>query len=230
MGDILINLRNVEKKYIGKYVETTVFTNLSIEINKGDFISISGRSGGGKTTLLNIIGMLDFDFNGSMTFNGEDVRTFSENRYQQFRNREIGFIFQDFKLIPEMTVFENIEVPIAFSSKVHIKKNKKKHIDQLLIDFGLFDKKNALPYELSGGQKQRVAIVRALVNEPSIIIADEPTGNLDKESSELIMKLLTELNEKMGITIVLVTHDEEIRSYARKMHTLESLCSVTTKP
>ncbi|WP_214630335.1 ABC transporter ATP-binding protein [Paenibacillus agaridevorans] len=230
MGDILINLRNVEKKYIGKYVETTVFTNLSIEINKGDFVSISGRSGGGKTTLLNIIGMLDFDFNGSMTFNGEDVRTFSENRYQQFRNREIGFIFQDFKLIPEMTVFENIEVPIAFSSKVHIKKKKKKHIDQLLIDFGLFDKKNALPYELSGGQKQRVAIVRALVNEPSIIIADEPTGNLDKESSELIMKLLTELNEKKGITIVLVTHDEEIRSYARKMHTLESLCSVTTKP
>ncbi len=211
-------------------METTVFTNLSIEINKGDFVSISGRSGGGKTTLLNIIGMLDFDFNGSMTFNGEDVRTFSENRYQQFRNREIGFIFQDFKLIPEMTVFENIEVPIAFSSKVHIKKKKKKHIDQLLIDFGLFDKKNALPYELSGGQKQRVAIVRALVNEPSIIIADEPTGNLDKESSELIMKLLTELNEKKGITIVLVTHDEEIRSYARKMHTLESLCSVTTKP
>lgn len=219
----IISLRDARKKYSGKYTSTEVFGGLSLDVNVGEYLAIIGRSGGGKTSLLNIIGLLDSDFEGRLLFRGRDVRSLKAADYRRIRNEEIGFVFQDFKLIPELTVYENVEVPLAFSSRKERPSLRKERILSLLREVGLAGKERAMPRELSGGQKQRVAIARAIANEPALLIADEPTGNLDEDSSDSILSILRELNVKRGMTIVLVTHDPEVMSHADKVYELRNL-------
>lgn len=219
----MISLRNARKRYVGKYTSTEVFNGLSLEVNVGEYLAIVGRSGGGKTSLLNIVGLLDSDFEGRLLFRGRDVSSLKDADYRRIRNEEIGFVFQDFKLIPELTVYENVEVPLAFSHKKERRSHRKERILSLLREVGLDGKEHAMPHELSGGQKQRVAIARAIANEPALLIADEPTGNLDEDSSRSILSILRELQVKRGMTIVLVTHDPEVMSHADKVYELRSL-------
>ncbi|MHA6481865.1 ABC transporter ATP-binding protein [Paenibacillus sp. strain BS8-2] len=219
----LLSLRDASKCYKGTYTDTNVFSGLSLEVEEGDYLAVVGRSGGGKTSLLHIIGLLDPSFEGRLLFRGQDVRSLRAADYQRIRNEEIGFVFQNFRLIPELTVYENVEVPLAFSTKKELRRHKKERISHLLQELGLTGKEKAMPHELSGGQQQRVAIARALANEPALLIADEPTGNLDEASSHAILTILRDLNEKHGMTIVLVTHDPEVMSHADKVYELRSL-------
>lgn len=210
----LIKLDNIKKSYaIGKNI-IPVLKGLSLEIKKGEFISIMGKSGSGKTTLLNLIGLLDKFDSGKYLFDGEDISNFNENKKSEFRNKNIGFIFQQFHLIESLNVFQNVEVPLLYQRTKNIKE-RKAIVEEKLKEVGLEDKLKNRPTELSGGQQQRVAIARALVTEPSIILADEPTGALDSETSKDIMELILKLNRE-GKTIAMVTHDKDLREYTTR--------------
>ncbi|MCA1926904.1 MAG: ABC transporter ATP-binding protein [Calditerrivibrio sp.] len=210
----LVKLENIEKTYetAGNYIR--VLKNISLSIEKGDFTSLMGQSGSGKTTLMNIIGMLDSPTSGKYYLDGKDISKENDNSLSNLRNRFVGFIFQSFYLIPYSSVLENVLLPIYYSGK-----DLKQHTElakNLLGQLGLYDKRNNKPNQLSGGQQQRVAIARALINEPEIILADEPTGQLDSETARDIMEYLTKLNQS-GKTILLVTHDHATASYAKKI-------------
>lgn len=196
-----------------------ILKSLDLNILKGEFVMIMGKSGSGKTTLLNILGFLDKFDDGEYIFNNEDVSKLSENQRSVFRNENIGFIFQQFNLIETLNIYKNVELPLIYSKESNRKKNKS-IIEKSLSSVGLLDKINQFPLQLSGGQQQRIAIARALVNNPQIIFADEPTGALDSETSEEIMKLLKELNDN-GKTIIMVTHDQDLTKYATRVITLK---------
>lgn len=210
----LIELRNIKKKYTTKAGDFPVLKGLNLDIEEGEFISIMGKSGSGKTTLLNILGLLDKFNEGEYIFRGEDITNFDENKKSDFRNRNIGFIFQQFHLIESLTIYQNIEIPLLYRTR-ESKEERKRKIKEKLSQVGLFEKRYSRPFELSGGQQQRIAIARALVTEPYLILADEPTGALDSETSEDIMELIKELNDD-GKTIIMVTHDKDLRRYTTR--------------
>lgn len=210
----IIRLVNVTKDYGTDEVVTRVLRGVSLIIKAGDFIAIIGPSGSGKTTLMNIIGLLDTATSGKYILNGTDISNFSEDELSHLRNREIGFVFQSFNLLPRATTIDNVALPAIYAgvtSAARIDKAQK-----LLNALGLSEKANSKPNQLSGGQQQRVAIARALMNDPTLILADEPTGNLDTKSGQEVMNILKNLNRE-GKTIVLITHEASIAKHAKKI-------------
>lgn len=211
----LIELNNIQKYYcIGKD-KLHVLKSLSLSIEHGDFVMIMGKSGSGKTTLLNILGFLDKFDEGEYIFNGKNVTNLTEVERSYFRNKNIGFIFQQFHLINNLNIYQNIELPLLYDNRLGTKERLKK-IKEKLEMVGLLDKINQYPHELSGGQQQRISIARALINDPQLIFADEPTGALDTNTSDEIMSILENLNNQ-GKTIIMVTHDSDLVKYATKV-------------
>jgi len=210
----VIQIEQLKKTYhLGK-VNVEALRGVSFEINTGEFVSIMGPSGSGKSTLMHIIGCLDYPTGGQYFLSGQDVSKLNDNQLALFRNQKIGFVFQQFNLLPKATILGNVELPLTYNN-TH-SKNKKRLAAQALEEVGLSDRLKHRPNEISGGEKQRVAIARALVNRPSIILADEPTGNLDSKTGQDIMKMIDKLHDK-GNTIILVTHEPEIARYAKRV-------------
>ena len=211
----LIKLKDINKYYkVGKE-KFHVLKSLNIDIEEGDFVMIMGKSGSGKTTLLNVLAFLDKFDDGSYFFNYENVSNLNENQRSIFRNKHIGFIFQQFNLIETLNIYQNIELPLIYDGKLN-KSERENIIKEKLKQVGLLDKIKSMPLQLSGGQQQRVAIARSLVNNPKLIFADEPTGALDSETSTDIMNLLKDFNNQ-GKTIIMVTHDADLIKYATKV-------------
>ena len=210
----LIKLDNVHKIYSLDGVEVPAVNGISLSINKGDFVALIGPSGSGKSTAMNLVGCLDMATRGEIYLGNHNIRHLSESDLAQIRGNKIGFIFQIFNLVPSLTALENVALPMMFQG---ISRNARlKRAKELLEQVGLGDRMKHLPNQLSGGQRQRVAIARALINDPEIILADEPTGNLDTKTGEDIMKLLKYLNRK-GKTIILVTHNHDLTRLANKV-------------
>ncbi len=203
----MIKLENVEKIYRTKTLETLALSKISIHIEKGEFLSIMGPSGCGKSTLLNLIGLLDNPTKGKIMLDNADVNALNDKKQAYMRNQKIGFVFQSFHLIPDISVLDNVELPLLYRKGVSAKERRKKAI-AALEKVGLSARMKHYPTQLSGGQSQRVAIARSIVGEPEIILADEPTGNLDSAMGSEIMEILKDLNEKEKTTIIMVTHDE----------------------
>lgn len=211
----VIQLKGIQKYYkVGKE-KLHVLKSINLSIKQGEFVMIMGKSGSGKTTLLNILGFLDKFDEGSYLFQGEDVTNLSENKRSIFRNTNIGFVFQQFNLVETLNIYQNVELPMIYNNK-YSKEERKERIEKNLELVGLLDKTKQRPLQLSGGQQQRIAIARALVNDPQIIFADEPTGALDSDTGIEIMKLLKKLNNQ-GKTIIMVTHDADLTEYATKL-------------
>lgn len=213
----LIHANNLTKTY-GKGENLTIALNsVSLEIKKGEFVAIIGPSGSGKSTLMHILGCLDKSTSGQYFLNGEAVSKFSDDRLAKIRNKEIGFVFQSFNLLPRTSSLKNVELPLIYSNVSP--QERVVNAKNMLAKVGLSEKLNSTPAQLSGGQQQRVAIARALVNDAPVIMADEPTGNLDTKSSEDILNLLTELNRE-GRTIVIITHEKEVAVKAKRIITI----------
>ena len=210
---MIITVDNINKTYKNGSLELQVLKNISFKVDKGEFLAIMGSSGSGKSTMMNILGCLDNQYEGRYILDGIDISKSTENELSEIRNKKIGFIFQSFNLLPRLTALENVELPLVYSSIP--KEERHKRANELLEMVGLKDRTHHRPNELSGGQRQRVAIARALVNDPSIILADEPTGNLDSKSEGEIIEILQKLN-KMGKTIVIVTHEPSIGKIAER--------------
>ncbi len=204
----IISVKNVGKVYRTDEIETTALENVNLEVEKGEFISIMGPSGCGKSTLLNIIGLLDNPTTGTIDINGTTTAKMSDSKLSAFRNSNLGFVFQSFHLIPSLNVMDNVELPLIYRSGLSEKERKAK-VKEVLERVGLGHRMKHMPSQLSGGQCQRVAIARAIVGNPEIILADEPTGNLDSKMGAEVMELLHKLNKEDGRTIVMVTHNEE---------------------
>lgn len=211
---MLIAIRNLRKIYRVGDIEVPALNGISLEIPRGDFVAIMGPSGSGKSTLLNLLGCLDTPTSGEYWLDGEDAARVSVDGLANLRNRKIGFVFQNFNLLARTSALENVELPLYYSGRVR-GAERRRRAEALLARLGLGDRLHHTPGQLSGGQQQRVAIARALVNEPPLILADEPTGNLDSRASMEIMNLFTELN-KSGITVVMVTHENDIAAYAKR--------------
>ncbi|MBK6343388.1 MAG: ABC transporter ATP-binding protein [Flavobacteriales bacterium] len=209
----LLKTQNLSKIYRTDAIETTALNEVSISIAQGEFVAIMGPSGCGKSTLLNIIGLLDSPSSGQYFVNGEDVSGYNERRRAEVRKSTIGFVFQSFNLIDELTVAENIELPLIYTSMP--KGERKQRVQEAMDRMSIAHRAKHFPQQLSGGQQQRVAIARAVVNAPRLILADEPTGNLDSAMGEEVMGLLTELN-KAGTTIIIVTHSMRDAGYAQR--------------
>ena len=210
---MIITVDNINKTYKNGSLELQVLKNISFKVDKGEFLAIMGSSGSGKSTMMNILGCLDNQYEGKYILDGIDISKSTENELSEIRNKKIGFIFQSFNLLPRLTALENVELPLIYSSVP--KEERHKRANELLEMVGLKDRTHHRPNELSGGQRQRVAIARALANNPSIILADEPTGNLDSKSEAEIIEILQKLN-KMGKTIVIVTHEPNIGEIAQR--------------
>ncbi len=211
----MIKIKNLSKLYKSGQIQVEALKNISIDIEKGEFVSIMGPSGSGKSTLLNIIGCLDHATDGTYELSGNRVDELSDSKMSEIRNLFIGFVFQNFHLLPRMSAIRNVEIPLIYRG---MNKNKRKELsEQALVMVGLEDRMHHLPSQLSGGQQQRVAIARALVGSPSIILADEPTGALDTKNGNMLMDLFVKLNEENGITIVQVTHEEDIANYGKRI-------------
>ena len=207
----MIKMESIRKVYNTGKVEVEALRGLDLHIRRGDFLTVIGPSGSGKSTLMNIIGCLDKPTSGDYTLNGQNIKNMNDNTLSELRNKEIGFVFQNFNLLPYASAYENVEMPLLFAG-VGGKKRKEKVVS-ILTRVGLANRMDHKPNELSGGQKQRVAIARALVNSPNIILADEPTGNLDTQSGVEIMELFVDL-WKEGNTIVMITHDPRAKDYS----------------
>ena len=210
---MIITVDNINKTYKNGSLELQVLKNISFKVDKGEFLAIMGSSGSGKSTMMNILGCLDNQYEGRYILDGIDISKSTENELSEIRNKKIGFIFQSFNLLPRLTALENVELPLVYSSIP--KEERHKRANELLEMVGLKERTHHRPNELSGGQRQRVAIARALANNPSIILADEPTGNLDSKSEGEIIEILQKLN-KMGKTIVIVTHEPSIGEIAER--------------
>ncbi len=204
----MIKLNNITKVYRTKTIETTALNDIDLHVPKGEFLSIMGPSGCGKSTLLNIIGLLDEPSGGTIRVDGQEVIKYASKATAKFRNEKLGFIFQSFHLIPDLNVIDNVELPLLYRNVS--RKDRKEMAAIALESVGLANRKSHFPSQLSGGQKQRVAIARAIVGNPAIILADEPTGNLDSVMGDEVMEILTKLNKEEGTTIVMVTHDERM--------------------
>lgn len=210
---MLIKINNINKNYVNGENILNVLKNISFTVEEGDFLAIMGSSGSGKSTMMNILACLDKEYKGEYILEDKNILTLSQNELSDIRNKKIGFIFQNFNLLPRLNAIENVALPLVYS-KIS-KKEREEKAFQLLEMVGLKDRIFHKPNELSGGQKQRVAIARALANDPKLILADEPTGNLDSKSEEEIINILLNLN-KEGKTIVIVTHEENIGNIAKR--------------
>lgn len=210
----MIKIENLSKVFRTEEVETTALNNVSLEVKEGEFVAIMGPSGCGKSTLLNIIGLLDNPTEGNYYFNGQEVGHLKEKQRTQVRKGNIGFVFQSFNLIDELNVYENVELPLVYLKKKA--SEKKELINSILNRMNISHRSKHFPQQLSGGQQQRVAIARAVVAGPKLILADEPTGNLDSKNGSEVMSLLTELNQE-GTTIIMVTHSQHDASYAHRI-------------
>ncbi len=215
----IIELKDINKVYRTQHVETHALEELSLEVAKGEFISVMGPSGSGKTTLLNIIGLLDTFDGGSYLLDGDSVAQLGDRQMSRLRNAKIGFIFQSFNLIPDLNVFDNVEMPLRYRGMKA--KQRREAVCEAVATVGLTSRLKHRPAQLSGGQQQRVAVARALVGQPNLVLADEPTGNLDSAMATDIMDLLGQINEK-GTTVIMVTHDSELaRRSKRQIHLLD---------
>lgn len=214
--ETIIKIDNVWKKYdMGKADPLVVLKAINLEINKGEFVAITGPSGSGKSTMVNIAGALDIPSWGIVSLNGKNISEMDESSLSYLRGKTIGFIFQQFNLLPTLSALQNVMLPMEV---INISESKaKKRASELLTALGLGDRLNHKPNELSGGQQQRVAIARALANNPDVILADEPTGNLDSKTGKFVMRFLEKMNKKEGKTVVLITHDIELVSYAKRI-------------
>jgi putative ABC transport system ATP-binding protein len=210
----MLQVRNLIKTYKTGDFEFTALNNINLKIGKGEFTSIMGASGSGKSTLMNILGCLDKMNSGEYILNGQDISILNDNELAYIRNKEIGFVFQSFNLIPRISLLDNVQLPMMYAG-IPAKERKQKAL-YALEKVGLSDRINHLPNEISGGQKQRAAIARAIVNSPAVLMADEPTGNLDSKSSEDIMKIFQDLNNE-GATILMVTHENDIASHTNRI-------------
>ena len=220
----MIEIEDAQKRYTKDAHVVHALDGVSVTIDRGEFVAILGPSGSGKSTLLNMLGLLDRPDEGAYRLDGRDVNTFSADELAAFRNEKIGFVFQSFHLLPKTPAVENVELPLIYSDRSDLTGLAMKALDRV----GLIDRASHLPSELSGGQQQRVAIARALVNEPDLILADEPTGNLDSKSGLEIMEILQELNVE-GVTVVLVTHDAELARMAnRRVEIVDGRIAVDT--
>ncbi|BBM16358.1 ABC transporter ATP-binding protein (plasmid) [Enterococcus mundtii] len=213
----VLTLNNIQKSYWQGGKELKVLKDISLQINEGELVAIMGPSGSGKSTLMNIIGCLDTATSGDYIVEGTNVKTLADNSLADFRNAKIGFVFQNFNLMPKLTVSQNVEMPLTYK-KVNKKERRKRALDMLQL-VGLEDRSDFKPMELSGGQKQRVAIARALVTNPSFVLGDEPTGALDTKTSSQIMDLFKEFHQA-GKTIILITHEPEIAALCQRTITL----------
>jgi len=215
----LIELRDIRKIYNLGEVDVRALDGVSLDIHEGEYVSLIGQSGSGKSTLMNTLGCLDRPSSGSYQLDGEEVTTLSMDGRARLRNRKIGFVFQSFNLLSRTSAIENVELPLLYSKGITTKQRHDR-AKSLLDLVGLGDRLDHQPSQLSGGQQQRVAVARALVNEPRILMADEPTGNLDSKTSTEVIQLFRKLNEENGITLILVTHDPEIAAAATRTITL----------
>jgi len=210
----MIKTSDLQRVYTTDEVETTALNNVNIEISPGEFVAIMGPSGCGKSTLLNILGLLDNPSGGEYFFYDQEVSKYSERQRANLRKANIGFVFQSFNLIDELTVFENVELPLFYLGVSS--SDREKRVNEVLENMQMMHRKNHFPQQLSGGQQQRVAVARAIIAKPKLILADEPTGNLDSTHGEEVMKLLTDLNEA-GTTIAMVTHSSAQSEYAHRV-------------
>ena len=213
MNQAVIDIQGITKTYVNGKLSVPVLHGIDLQVNKGEFVSIMGPSGSGKSTFMNILGCLDRPTTGSYRLNGDEVATLSDDELAFVRNKQIGFVFQSFNLLTKLTALENVALPMIYAGMD--KKSRNERAAALLSSVGLGDRMDHLPSELSGGQRQRVAIARALANNPAIIMADEPTGNLDSKSTIDVMNIFSGLYDE-GRTIILVTHEPEIATYASR--------------
>ena len=219
MSEPVIRMENIVKTYyLGKPNELEILHGINLTVNKGEFVSIVGESGSGKSTLMNIIGVLDRQTQGDYYLEGQDVNGMSDEVRSAIRNRRIGFVFQNFNLLPRANALKNVMVPLLYGEEHS--KNGKEHAMEMLKMVGMEDRADHRPNELSGGQKQRVAIARAMINDPAIILADEPTGALDSKTGHMAMDLFHKLHEEQGKTIVLITHSQELAQETERIVTL----------
>ena len=208
----LINLTDVSKRYDMGSVVVNALAGINLTIHRGEFISITGPSGSGKSTLMNILGCLDVPTSGDFYFDGQDISQLNDSGLARIRNKMIGFVFQTYNLLPTFTALQNVELPLIYGNV----RNRRRLASEALNKVGLSDRGNHLPAELSGGQQQRVGIARALATEPSVLLADEPTGNLDSHSTSEIIKIIQDLNQSQDLTVILVTHETEIAELANR--------------
>lgn len=219
MSRNVIHMENIIKRYyIGQPNELQILNGINLDINDGEFVSIVGESGSGKSTLMNIIGALDRATEGKYLLDGEDISNMSDNRLSDIRNKNIGFVFQTFNLVPRMNALKNVELPMMYAGKSA--KERTKRAMELLELVEMDNRANHQPNELSGGQKQRVAIARAMINDPAIILADEPTGALDSKTGHMVMDIFHKLHRENGKTIILITHSNELAKETQRIITI----------
>lgn len=214
MSDSIIKIKDIKRNFALGSGWIKVLKGIDLEIKKGEYVALMGPSGSGKSTLMNILGCLDTPTSGEYVLNGKDVSKMNDNELAEIRNKEIGFVFQTFNLLPRMTALDNVALPMVYAGKSASDRNNR--ASEVLTQVGLDDRMDHQPNQLSGGQRQRVAVARALVNNPSIILADEPTGNLDTKTSIEIMGLFDEIHAQ-GNTVILVTHEEDIAEHAHRI-------------
>jgi len=222
----VIQLEDITKIYQMGKIQVHALRGISLQVFPGEFVSIMGPSGSGKSTLMNIMGALDVPTSGRYLLEGEDVGRMDDDQLAEIRNKKIGFVFQNFNLLPRTTALANVELPLIYGGV----KNRRERALEALKMVGLADRVHHRPNELSGGQQQRVAIARALVNNPSIILADEPTGNLDSRSGAEIMRIFQQLNEEQGITVIFVTHEPDIAQHTRRILRLRDGLIISDEP
>jgi ABC-type lipoprotein export system ATPase subunit len=213
----LIELRDVHKTYFLGEVELPVLLGVSLNISRGEFVSLMGVSGSGKSTLMNILGCLDYPTSGEYWLDGREISQLTATEQARLRNRMIGFVFQSFNLLPRTTALENVRMPLTYTQENLSEHQMNERATALLGKFGLADRADHLPSQLSGGQQQRVAIARSLVNNPQVLLADEPTGNLDSRTSAELLQTFQQLNRSDGLTIILVTHDPGVAQHAQRI-------------
>lgn len=226
----VISLRDIRKSYQLGENRVDALRGASLDIARGEFVAITGQSGSGKSTMMHILGCLDRPSAGEYLLNGKDVSGLSRDELADIRNREIGFVFQGFNLLPRTTALENVEVPLLYTRPVIPVAERRERAMKALTAMGLADRHDHHPNQLSGGQQQRVAIARALVNEPALILADEPTGNLDTKTSIEVMRILQDLRDTRGITIVLITHEPDIAAYGTRIISIRDGDIVSDEP
>ena len=210
----MIETKDLVKVYRTEDIETTALNQLNLEIKEGEFVAVMGPSGCGKSTLLNVLGMIDSPSSGDYLFNGQEVGSLPERKRSNIRKNNLGFVFQSFNLIDELNVYENVELPLLYTKTPS--SERKRRVEELLEHMNIMHRRTHFPQQLSGGQQQRVAVARAIVNKPKLILADEPTGNLDSANGEEVMRLLTELNDQ-GTTIIMVTHSQYCAEFSNRI-------------